>query len=229
VTSGSSATAVFSGYAQDYDAPRRRLIPVFDEFYGTAVDALSLTVGPLRRVLDLGAGTGLLTAAVLAEHPEAEVDLLDGSPEMLGQARARLGARAGAVHVQDMRAPLPAGPYDAVVSALAIHHLEHAEQRELFGAVFERLRPGGAFVNAEQVAAPAGFRNADYDRVWLPHARAAGAGREELKAAQERFGLDRCADTEALLRWLREAGFAHVDCVFRWWRFGVLAAWRPPA
>jgi tRNA (cmo5U34)-methyltransferase len=80
---------------------------------------------------------------------------------MLQQARARLGADAGSVHVQDMRDPLPEGPYDAVVSALAIHHLEHAEQRQLFGEVFARVRPGGAFINGEQVAGPSPRRDAD--------------------------------------------------------------------
>jgi methylase of polypeptide subunit release factors len=69
--SGSNATAVFSAHARDYDAPRRRLIPVFDAFYGAAVDALCLTHGPVRRVLDLGAGTGLLSAAVLKACPAA--------------------------------------------------------------------------------------------------------------------------------------------------------------
>ena len=221
------ATAVFSAYARDYDAPRRRLIPVFDAFYGAAVDALSLTSGPVRRVLDLGAGTGLLSAAVLKACPGAEVDLLDGSAAMLEQARARLGADAGAVHVQDMRDPLPEGPYDAIVSALAIHHLEHAEQRRLFGEVLARLRPGGAFIDAEQVAGPSARRDADYDRVWDRHARAVGATREETEGARRRFELDHCADAETLLEWLRGAGFVDVDCVFRWWRFGVLAGWRP--
>ena len=227
MSGGRQATAVFSAYAREYDAPRRRLIPVFDAFYGAAVDALSLTDGPVRRVLDLGAGTGLLGAAVLKACPGAELDLLDGSAEMLQQARARLGADAGSVHVQDMRDALPEGPYDAVVSALAIHHLEHAEQRQLFGEVFARLRPGGAFINAEQVAGPSPRRDADYDRLWDRHARAVGATREETDGARRRFEVDHCADTETLLEWLRAAGFVDVDCVFRWWRFGVFAAWRP--
>jgi cyclopropane fatty-acyl-phospholipid synthase-like methyltransferase len=41
--------------------------------------------------------------------------------------------------------------FDAIVSALAIHHLEDAEKRSLFARIHERLRPGGVFVNAEQV------------------------------------------------------------------------------
>lgn len=229
MTASRSATDVFSAYAQDYDAPRRRLIPVFDQFYGTAVDCLRLTAGPIRRVLDLGAGTGLMAAAVLAEYPDSELELLDGSGEMLALAGERLGDVVSAVHVQDMRDPLPDGPFDAVVSALAIHHLEHAEQRRLFAAVYEQLRPGGVFVDAEQVAGPSPARSDAYDLLWVPYAHAAGASQEETDAARERFGLDRCADTESLLEWLREAGFQNVDCLFRWWRFGVVAGWSPAA
>jgi tRNA (cmo5U34)-methyltransferase len=229
MTAARDATAVFSDYAQDYDAPRRRLIPVFDDFYGLAVDCLRLTAAPIRRVLDLGAGTGLMAAAVLAEHPGIELELLDGSGEMLALAGERLGDAIAAAHVQDMRDPLPDGPFDAVVSALAIHHLEHTEQGRLFAAIHERLRPGGVFVNAEQVAGPSPARSDAYDELWVPYAHAAGASQEETDAARERFGLDRCADPESLLEWLREAGFHNVDCLFRWWRFAVVAGWRPEA
>ena len=67
-----SATHTFHAYAADYDAARRRLVPMFDTFYGTAVQALGLAPGPITRVLDLGAGTGLLSRRVPAAHPGAE-------------------------------------------------------------------------------------------------------------------------------------------------------------
>ena len=53
-------TETFDAHAGEYDALRRRLVPPFDAFYGTAVAALELTAAPPARVLDLGAGTGLL-------------------------------------------------------------------------------------------------------------------------------------------------------------------------
>ena len=61
------ARAVFQAHAEDYDAERRRLLPCFDAFYAAAIDALGLCERPLRRVLDLGAGTGLLAGAVARE------------------------------------------------------------------------------------------------------------------------------------------------------------------
>ncbi|PZS12207.1 MAG: SAM-dependent methyltransferase [Solirubrobacterales bacterium] len=224
---GPSATALFSRYARDYDASRRRLIPAFDDFYGAVVDTLSLGPGPIERVLDLGAGTGLLSAGILAAHPYAKLVLLDGSEEMLARAQARLGPALSELHLGDMRDCLPAGPFDAIVSALAIHHLDDGAKRDLFARALARLRPGGAFVNAEQVAGPSRSLTDVYDRVWVRQCRALGATAEELSDARERMANDDCADVDSQLRWLRKAGFAEVDCVLKSWRFAVMAAWAP--
>jgi tRNA (cmo5U34)-methyltransferase len=217
---------VFSSHAGDYDAQRRRLVPPYDAFYGAAADLVSLRASGGVRVLDLGAGTGLLSEALLAGEPGLAVELLDGSTEMLELARERLGDSARAVHVQDLREPLPEGPFDAVVSALAIHHLEHGDQRELLARVHERLAPGGIFVNAEQVDAPSPALEGAYEEMWVRHCTAAGASPRELDDARERMRHDRCTSAETLLRWLGEAGFAPVDCAFRSWRFAVVAGWR---
>jgi tRNA (cmo5U34)-methyltransferase len=145
---------------------------------------------------------------------------------MLEQARERLGDAATAVHVADMSDPLPAGPFDAVVSALAIHHLEDADKRALFRGIADALAPGGVFVNAEQVAAP-DPRLADvYTEMWVRECRALGATEPEIDGARERMRHDRCADVESQLSWLREAGFQRVDCVYKHWRFAVMCGFR---
>jgi tRNA (cmo5U34)-methyltransferase len=223
------APATFDAHAAAYEAPRRRLIPCFDAFYGTAVDALGLLGRPPRRVLDLGAGTGILAARVAAAHPDAELVLTDGAPAMLDQARAALGPRAE-LHVADLADPhLPAGPFDAVVSALAIHHLDDAGKQALFARVCAALPPGGVFVNAEQVVGPTPALDRRY-RAWHEAAaRALGATDEEWAGAQERMRHDRCADVESQLRWLREAGFDGADCLFKDHRFAVLVAVRDAA
>lgn len=220
-----SAPATFDAHAAAYEAPRRRLIPPFDAFYGTAVDLLRMLPAPPRRVLDLGAGTGMLAARVAAAYPEAELVLVDGAPAMLEQARRTLGDRA-TLHVADLNDPLPAGGFDAVVSALAIHHLDDDGKRALFARVREVLPPGGMFVNAEQVAGPTPCFDR-YNREWHEaSARAAGTDDAEWAASMERMQHDQPSDVESQLRWLREAGFDAADCVFKDHRFAVLAARR---
>lgn len=211
----SAAVAAFSAHAPEYTALRRRLVPDLDVYYGAAVQGVGLAFGSIRRVLDLGAGTGLLTAAVAVAYAEAQFDLLDGSAEMLSEAQERLGERVAGVHVQDMAAGLPAGSFDAVISALAIHHLYDADKRDLYGRVFNALRHGGVFVNAEQVAGPTPELTRVYNDRWIAQCRVAGATQEELEASFDRRAHDRCAPLDLQLGWLREIGFTQVDCLYK--------------
>jgi tRNA (cmo5U34)-methyltransferase len=224
--SGVAASDAFSAHAPQYTALRRRLVPGYDQFYGAVVDVLSLNQHPPRRVLDLGAGTGLLSAAVLAAFPDVSLELLDGSDAMLAEAAERLGGAVRAVHVADMAAALPEGPFDAIVSALAIHHLSDEDKRRLFARIHTALVPGGVFVNAEQVAGPTEELTAIYTATWERECRALGATDEELDETHARMRYDRCADVESQLAWLRQAGFSAADCVYKSWRQAVLAGFK---
>ncbi len=220
------ASQAFSAHAAEYTALRRRLVPGFDAFYGAAVDALSgcASGSSIARVLDLGAGTGLLTAMVAERYPDARFELLDGSPEMLAEAQQRLGEQVVAVYVRDMAGELPEGPFDAVISALAIHHLEDEDKRLLFARVHDVLRPGGVFVNAEQVLGPTPELAELYVDTWQRMCRELGASEAELSASIERRRHDRCADVESQLQWLRSAGFPAADAVYKYWEQAVLVA-----
>ena len=227
--SASSAAEAFAAHAPDYTALRRRLVPGFDAFYGTLVDALRLAPASAEApfaVLDLGAGTGLVSAHVLDAFPAARVELLDAAEPMLAEARRTLGDRVAAMHVADLRDELPAGPFGAVVSALAIHHLEDADKRSLFARVREVLAPGGVFVNAEQVTAADPRLAQSYLDRWITDCRALGASQDEIQGAIDRGAYDIAAPAEAQLAWLRDAGFAEVDCFYKAWRFAVYAGYR---
>jgi tRNA (cmo5U34)-methyltransferase len=214
-------TSVFDAHARDYDAVRRRLIPPYDAFYGGAIEALRLAERPVRRVLDIGAGTGLLAAHVRATVPEVELTLLDGAAEMLRQARARLGGAAAYLHA-DFTDELPAGPWDAVVSSLAIHHLDDAGKRALLRSIHAVLAPGGVFVNADQVAGPTDALERAYREWHERSARGLGATDGEWRAARERMTHDRCSPVGDHLRWMREAGFEDVDCLMKDHNFAVM-------
>src|SRR5215213_422738 len=172
---------------------------------------LSALPPEVGRFLDLGTGDGRLIALVRGVHPAGEAVGLDFSQAMLDRAAERFaGETAIDLRPHDLRDPLPDGsPYDAIVSGLAIHHLEDERKRELFGEVRERLAPGGVFANLDLVKAPTPELHERFRRE---------IGRPEDDPA------DRLADLCDQLGWLRAAGFAAVDCHFKWLQMTLFVA-----
>jgi tRNA (cmo5U34)-methyltransferase len=147
-------------------------------------------------VLDLGAGTGLLSAMVMERLPGGRLHLVDVSDAMLARARERFSGAADSnvsFEVRDYAHGSLGGPWDVVVSALSIHHLDDGAKRSLFARVFEALRPMGLFVNAEQVLGPTPAAEARYRRLWDEQVLGSGVDRGEYERAVERMRHDRCA------------------------------------
>lgn len=224
-----SPTAWFDRWATEYDSERRLLISPFDAFYGAAAEVAALgRTGEGTRVLDLGAGTGLLTAALADALPGARFTLLDEAPGMLAQAGERLAPLGDRVDVVqgDLVGDLPAGPFDVIASALAIHHLSHERQAHLYALALDRLAPGGVFLNAEQVAGPSEALEEQFVERELVYARAHGFTEQAEEQARIRWSADRHVPVERQLQWLHDAGFGTVECVYKAWRFAVVAGWR---
>jgi ubiquinone/menaquinone biosynthesis C-methylase UbiE len=79
--------------AESYDAQIRRFIPHYDDMLATGVELLAALAPADAHVLDLGGGTGALSAAVPEGLPGVRVTVLDVDPDMLGEARVARAAR----------------------------------------------------------------------------------------------------------------------------------------
>jgi SAM-dependent methyltransferase len=164
-----------------------------------------------RRVLDLGAGDGRLLHLVLLARPQARGVALDFSPLMLRRLRERFasGPRVEVVE-HDLEAPIPElGTFDSVVSSFAIHHLAHDRKRRLYAEVWAALAPGGVFCNLEHVASP------------TPRLHQRFLGAMGITAAEE-DSSNQLLDVGTQLGWLREIGFADVDCYWKWRELALL-------
>ena len=169
-----------------------------------------------RRILDLGTGNGRLLALLFADGRVFEGVGVDVSEPMLAAVRERFGEDPRVEIVEhDLAVELPAlGNFDAVVSSMAIHHLEDERKRSLYAEVFDRLEPGGVFANYEHVASPT-------ERLHL----------EFFEAINEPIyhedPSDKTVAVETQLDWLREIGFDDVDCIWKWREMALLAGRKP--
>jgi len=206
----------FNRFAQDYDTQREYIIPEMREYYGTAVWAMeSKEAEP--EILDIGAGTGLMSAYLLEKFPQAHLTLIDIAENMLDMARQRFAGREHTWYiVSDYLTGDLGGPYDIACSALSIHHLAPEEKRLLFRRIFTSLKPGGIFVNADQADGETPYfreRNLAYWNEFMKNGPMTGSQRAEI--LKRRDTLDRNEKLSDQLVWLREAGFTDVDVVYR--------------
>src|SRR5512145_1643139 len=126
----------FNKFATEYDTHREYIIPDMRQYYGAAVWAME-SPSPRPEILDVGAGTGLLSAFLLEKFPDARLTLMDISENMLDMARKRFATRPGTEYIicHYTRSDL-GGPYDIVCYALSIHHLSPEDKRLLFERIY---------------------------------------------------------------------------------------------
>ncbi|MCX5876130.1 MAG: class I SAM-dependent methyltransferase [Deltaproteobacteria bacterium] len=214
----------FDEGAQTYDRARRQLIPCFDDFYTTALALIPHQPQANFRVLDLGAGTGLLSFLVAEKFTKARITLMDISQKMLTKARERFaGMEERVAFIAGDYADGFEGQFEVVISALSIHHLADADKIKLFKNIYEALPDGGIFINADQILGPTPDIEQVYQETWLRQIRERGVSDGDLNAALERMQADRMAPLDSQLNWLQQAGFNSVHCWYQNHRFAVFS------
>ena len=135
---------------------------------------------------------------------------------MLEGARARFADDSLVDVVEyDLDQPLPdLGAFDAIVSSFAIHHCSHARKRALYAEIFDALEPGGVFCNLEHVASA------------TPELHEQFLAAIGITAEQEDQS-NQLLDVESQLAWLREIGFQHVDCHWKWRELALFGGVKP--
>lgn len=147
---------------------------------------------PVRRVLDVGSGPGVVTCLLARAFPDAEVVAADGTPALLeraGERAARLGladrVTTLTVEMPDGLDPATIGTADLIWSTRAVHHV--GDQLEALRRLAACLRPGGLLAVGEGGLSPR----------FLP--RDAGLGRPDLLARLDAVQAERFAEMRAEL------------------------------
>lgn len=196
----------------------------------------------IRRVLDLGSGSGVLAGAILERFPEAEILLLDFSEPMLDAARSSFPSPPHHLRIADFSTPAwldrvrDLAPFDAVVSGFAIHHQPDESKRRIYTEIFEILAPGAPFVHIEHVASASPWIQHQFDELlvdrMLAYDQTTGGGRTREQVAVEYvYRPDKAANIlaplETQLEWLRQIGYRDVDCLFKVYELTLFIGRKP--
>lgn len=214
----------FSRSSGEYDRWIRKVIPRYDEMLDVLVSCVQCPEGRRLRVIDIGCGTGTLSAKLLASHPAVELTCLDMTVDMLDMARERLkGHECVRYLVHNLYDFEYDGPYDLIISSLALHHMVTDEdKRDQYDRIFRALAPGGSFFNADVVLASDDSMQELYMEKWAEFMYN-GLPREEVEGSvlPRYYKEDSPARLTDHLGWMRETGFIGVDVIWKYYNLTV--------
>jgi tRNA (cmo5U34)-methyltransferase len=179
-----------------------------------------------KRILDLGTGDGRLIKLIRSkpQKQSPKFIVVDISPTMLEKVMNYFkNDNYVSIIEHDLSYPISdklktkeAGQseirFDAIISGLAIHHLNHERKYSLYEEVYDLLTPGGVFCNLDHVASATERLHKQF--------LAKTTYKKEDKS-------NKLLDMQTQLKWLEEIGFIDVDCYWKWLELALLVGLKP--
>lgn len=137
--------AFFNEKIAEYDASHQ-------EFMETKKELANNLDKSVKRILDLGAGTGLELIHLFELFPEVEVTVIDITENMLEKLKTRSFSSHVTTICGDFFEVDFGKDYDAVISTSALHHFKSKEKEILYRKVYDSLKENGQFLNCDRIA-----------------------------------------------------------------------------
>ena len=212
---------IFSDYSDFFVPERNTQYQIIGDWLGS--------VNSLDKAIDLCCGDGKLCGYLLDRFPNLKMTGLDGSEYMLKTGRQNLHGMGSRFHTQlfqleenNWRTSFQ--NLDAVVSSLAIHHLDESQKKALFFDIYQMLNPGGVLVIADIIRPASEAGDTIAAEAWDHYVKqkADQAGKPEIfdLFVRDNWNYFRDPDGDPVdkpsrlldqLNWLKEAGFEEVD------------------
>lgn len=213
----------FEEKSKTYDMTVFDVILKYEEIITALINAIPFQTSDDFRVLDLGCGTGNISAMIKEKYPKASITCLDIAENMIEKTKKKLADYSDTdfVVADFLSYDYPLEKYDLVVSSLAIHHLEDTGKKELYRKVYSCLRAGGVFYNADPVLGSSTDLTILNHGVWVSWLESK-MSREEVDAVLDRVNRqDIPAVLMDQLSWLGDCGFVDVDVVWKYYGYAV--------
>ncbi|MGL5083937.1 MAG: class I SAM-dependent methyltransferase [Microcoleaceae cyanobacterium] len=222
----------------------RGAIPLASEQLEIMTRIIQMAKPQIQTFLDLGCGDGILGLTLLRQYPQARGIFLDFSEVMIEAAKqkTKTSHQFTEFFLGDFGTPnwielvQPYAPFDVIVSGFSIHHQSDQRKQELYQEIYHLLTPGGVFLNLEHVASASQIGEKLFDELFVDSLY---AYHQELGNYQSRAEIDRqyynrsdkvaniLAPVEIQCNWLREIGFAHVDCFMKLFEIALFGGIKP--
>ena len=214
----------FNSVAQRYDNQRRCFIPCFDDFYKSSISLLKYYRNDFKSVVDLGAGTGLLTKEMYELYPNAHYVLIDIAKDMLKIAEERFrGLNNFEFMEYNYAEDIPVKSCDLICSALSIHHLENNEKEALYKNIYKKLDATGCFINLDLFIGETETIDTLYNTWWYDYIAHSGITVENAAWMKSRE-IDKENTIPETVELLKNSGFKIVECIYSFMKFGVIIA-----
>lgn len=215
----------FNLIAKEYDSKRKNFIPCLDDYYQNTTKFIANSILEPKNILDLGAGTGLLTYYWYQQFPNSNYLLVDIADEMLEVAKKRFNNLNNFNYIiNDYSKELPKGEFDCIISGLSIHHLTHENKKDLFKRIYDKLPKNGIFVNYDQFCGNTKKITQYFDSYWINNLRKTNLTNIDIEKWEERRKLDIECSVEDELKMIKECNFNDVNCVYLNQKFAVIIA-----
>lgn len=215
----------FEEEARKYDEIILTLIPNYRQMVDVLVSILPFPTEQAFSVIDLGCGTGTISKKIKDFFPNAKLTCVDIAKNMLDIASAKNGPDTILIHADFNSFKFPQ-KYDAIVSSLALHHLEKDEDKEAFySRIHKALNNGGIFVNLDVVTSGDAFLQQIYLQKWKDYMVSNTSVQEvENKWLPNYYAEDRPVSLARHFEMLENSGFDMIDVVYKNYNYAVYCA-----
>ncbi|MFZ1932532.1 MAG: methyltransferase domain-containing protein [Thermoguttaceae bacterium] len=215
-----------------YDDWADRAILSYSEVQDAVSRSLRFADKQAVHIADLGAGSGVTTAAILSHLPHARVTAVELFDEMLDAAKDRLARFADRVtyvkaDLMDYLASEECPVFDAVVSVFCIHHQSSEGKREFFRLAYQHLRSQGRLTLGDWTTFEDPLLREIARDETLKHLRAAVPDPENRRKWTEHWRDKNMPDSaDSQIDWMRQEGFL-AETLFRNYEVAVLCGRKP--
>ena len=205
----------------EFDERIRTFVPYYEDL----LDAAASVINPgTRTILDLGIGTGALSARCMAVARRARIVGIDSDPAMRAMAVRRLGGRAVVLSGDFQSMNLPKS--EAVVASLALHHVRtRAAKARVYRRIGRALGQGGTLVNADCCPAEDAREATRHHQAWRDHLRKTYTSAETTRYLRAWGHEDVYMPLNVEIDLMRGVGF-RTEVIWRRDAFAVVVGWK---